>query len=108
MSVEIPQNMEDVAMKMAREQVRGHQVSEEEIINQAVLDIMQTLMDEALEGHYDDVAMRDGALVVTDFMGKELATVKAQGNDWVADFKENSDEMIDRLQEEVAKIVGGR
>lgn len=108
MSVEIPQNMEEVAMKMAREQVNGHQLSEEEIINQAVLDNMQALMDEALEGHYDDVSMQDGNLVVTDFMGKKLATVKPQGPNWIADFKQNSDEMIDRLQDKVVKIVGGR
>lgn len=108
MSVDIPQNMEEVAMKVAREAVHGHQLQEDDVINQAVLDIMQSLMDEALEGHYADVTMQDGQLVVTDFMGKQLATVRPQGPNWVSDFKKNSDEMIDRLQDEVVKIVGGR
>lgn len=108
MSVDIPQNMEEVAMKVAREAVHGHQLQENDVINQAVLDIMQSLMDEALEGHYDDVAMHDGQLIVTDFMGEQLAAVKPQGSDWVSDFKQNSDDMIERLQDEVIKIVGGR
>ena len=71
MSIEIPTNMEEVAMKIAQAQVRGTSLTKDEVIKTAVLDLMQSFMDEALEGHYDDVAWRDQTLVVTDFMAKK-------------------------------------
>ena len=55
MSVEIPENMEEVAMQLAQHQVRGEQVDEKAVIQNAVRDILQAFFDEALEGHYDDV-----------------------------------------------------
>ena len=53
MSIEIPTNMEEVAMKIAQAQVRGTSLTKDEVIKTAVLDLMQSFMDEALEGHYD-------------------------------------------------------
>lgn len=66
-------------MKIAQAQVRGTSLTKDEVIKTAVLDLMQSFMDEALEGHYDDVAWRDQTLVVTDFMGEEVGTVGARG-----------------------------
>ena len=55
MSVEIPENMEEVAMQLAQHQVRGEQVDEKTVIQNAVRDILQAFFVVALEGHYDDV-----------------------------------------------------
>lgn len=108
MSVEIPENMEDVAMKIARAGVHGQQLDEKQVITQAVLDIMQGFMDEALEGHYDDVAWNGKNLRVTDIMGKEVGVVKPVGDSFVADFKQNADDLVERLEDEAGHIVGGR
>lgn len=108
MSVEIPENMEDVAMKIARAGVHGKHLDEDQVITQAVLDIMQAFMDEALEGHYDDVAWKDNSLCVTDIMGKEVGIINPTNETFVADFKQNADELVERLENEAAGIVGGR
>lgn len=49
MSIEIPTNMEEVAVKIAQAQVRGTSLTKDEVIKTAVLDLMQSFMDEALE-----------------------------------------------------------
>lgn len=108
MSVEIPENMEDVAMKIARAGVHGKHLDEDQVITQAVLDIMQAFMDEALEGHYDDVAWKDNSLCVTDIMGEEVGIINPTNETFVADFKQNADELVERLENEAARIVGGR
>ncbi len=95
-------------MKIARAGVHGKHLDEDQVITQAVLDIMQAFMDEALEGHYDDVAWSGKNLRVTDIMGKEVGIVKPLKQDFVADFKQNADELVERLEDEAARIVGGR
>lgn len=108
MSVEIPQSMDDVVMQVAQRRLHGEQVSEDEVIHQAVQDILQALFDEALEGHYDDVHWAGDNLTVTDIMGKQVGELAPQGTNFIADFRENTDALITRLEEETAKIVGGR
>ena len=54
MSIEIPENMEEVAMKIgAGAQVRGEHLTQRMVIETAVTEILQSFMDEALEGHYE-------------------------------------------------------
>ena len=108
MSVEIPENMEEVAMKIARAGVHGQHLNEDQVIKQSVLDIMQAFMDEALEGHYDDVSWDDNNLKVTDIMGKEVGIVKPTEKTFVDDFKKNADDLVERLEAEASQIVGGR
>ena len=108
MSVEIPTNMEEVAMKIVQAQVRGTILTKDEVIQGAVLDLMQSFMDEALEGHYDDVSWRENQLVVTDFMGQEVGTVVPELASFNADFEANADALIERLEDAAERIVGGR
>lgn len=109
MSVDVPENMEEVAMKIARYQVHGQTVTEAAVINQAVKDILQAYLDEALEGHYDDVTMlHDGTLVVTDVMGDQAGQLKPQGKNWVADFKANADALDERFADAAQQIAGHR
>ena len=105
MSVEIPENMEEVAMQLAQHQVRGEQVDEKTVIQNAVRDILQAFFDEALEGHYDDVKWNGNDLVV---MGDEVGRIQPQSSSFVDDFKNDADSLIERLENATAKIVGGR
>lgn len=108
MSVEIPENMEEVAMQLAQHQVRGEQADETTVIQNAVRDILQAFFDEALEGHYDDVNWQGDDLVVTDFMGKEVGRIHPQASTFIDDFKTDADTLIERLEDETTTIVGGR
>lgn len=108
MSLEVPENMEEVAMVIAREKVHGHDLKEDDVINDAVRDILQSYLDEALEGHYDDVKFADGGLIVTDIMDKEVATVQPEGENWVVDFKKDADALSERFADLAQQIVGHR
>lgn len=108
MSEYIPENMEEVAVQVAKRQVHGEQVTPEEVIKQAVPDILQALLDEALEGRYDEVKSTGDKLIVTDAMGEKVGVVTPSGKSFVDDFKNDSDSLIAYLESQVAKIVGGR
>lgn len=108
MSVEIPENMEEVAMQLAQHQVRGEQADETTVIKNAVRDILQAYFDEALEGHYDDVNWSGDDLVITDFMGKEVGRISPVADSFITDFKNDADALMERLEDKTTKIVGGR
>ena len=108
MSEYIPENMEEVAVRVAKHQVHGEKVTPEEVIEQAVPDILQALLDEALEGCYDEVKRDGDKLIVTDVMGEQVGAVTPKGKSFVDDFKTDSDSLINYLEAQVAHIVGGR
>lgn len=108
MSMYVPESMEEVAMKVAQYQVHGQQVTPEQVIHDAVRDTLQALLDDALEGHYDDVHWVDDQLKVTDSMGADVALVSPEHTDFVADFKQDPSAVKDYLADQVAKMVGGR
>ncbi|WP_295728815.1 hypothetical protein [uncultured Limosilactobacillus sp.] len=109
MSLDVPENMEEVAMKIAQASVHGQKLTKEAVIMTAVRDILQAYLDEALEGHYDDVKMLDnGTLVVTDVMGSEAGRIKPLNGSWVNDFEQNADALDERFADEAQKIVGHR
>ena len=104
----IPENMEEVAVQVAKRQVHGEKVTPEEVIEQAVPDILQALLDDALEGHYDDVKRDGDQLIITDAMGEQVGVLTPKGASFVDDFKKDSDVLIEYLENQVAKLVGGR
>lgn len=108
MSAIVPENMEEVAMKIASAQVHGQKLTTAEVIKQAVFDIMQAEMDDALMGHYDDVAWDGQDLVVTDFTGKEVGRVSPQKDNFIEDFKNDAKSLEDRFAQVAAKVAGGR
>ncbi|WP_283583969.1 hypothetical protein [Limosilactobacillus difficilis] len=108
MSIEIPANMDEVAMKIAQAQVHGQKLTTEEVIRDAVKDTMQALMDEALAGHYDDVSWDGSDLVVTDFTGKTVGRVSPNAKDFTQEFRDSADKLSFRLAKAAKKIVGGR
>lgn len=108
MSEYVPENMEEVAVQVAKRQVHGEKVTPEEVIHQAVPDILQALLDEALEGCYDEVKWSGDHLVVTDAMGKQIGTVESQSESFIDDFKADADALIDRFETVTSRLVGGR
>ena len=108
MRVEIPQSMDDVVMQVAQRKLNGDTITEDEVIKNAVRDILQAFFDEALEGHYDDVKWAGNDLEVTDIMGKVVGKVAPKGKDFIADFRANTDDLLLRFENETTKIVGGR
>lgn len=65
------------------------------------------LLDNALDGHYDEVKWQDQALVVIDFMGEQVGQVTSETS-LVDEFKANADQLTDRLAQATEQIVGGR
>lgn len=108
MSIQVPENMEEVAMKIAQYQVHGQHLEMDDVIKDAVRDTLQEFMDEALLGHYDDVNWSGQDLVVTDIMGEKVGQLSPTGASFVDDFKQNADDLIERFENAATKIVGGR
>ena len=108
MSLDVPENMEEVAMKIAQYQVHGQHLEMDDVIKDAVRDTLQEFMDEALEGHYDDVAWAGENLVVTDIMGEKIGMAAPIRDSFIEDFKTDADELVLRLEQQAAQIVGGR
>lgn len=107
MSIEIPTNMEEVAMKVAQQQVRGNNITVDQVIQTAIQETLQALLDNALDGHYDEVKWQGQALVVIDFMGEQVGQVTSETS-LVDEFKANADQLTDRLAQATEQIVGGR
>ena len=99
MSIEIPTNMEEVAMKVAQQQVRGNNITVDQVIQTAIQETMQALLDNAFDGHYDEVKWQDQSLVVIDFMGELVGQVTSETS-LVDEFKSNA--------QATEQIVGGR
>ena len=108
MSIQIPENMEEVAMKIAQYQVHGQHLEMDDVIKDAVRDTLQEFMDEALEGNYDDVAWVGEDLVVTDIMGEKVGSASPIHASFIEDFMADANELVLRLEQQAAQIVGGR
>lgn len=110
MSIQIPQSMSEVEVQLLDRQKHGEHVTKEEVIRNAVRDTLQALMDEALDGHYDDVKWDDHGqnLLVIDIMGKQVGEVTPLKKDFIAEFTASPDNMLLHFDDAVTKIVGGR
>lgn len=108
MSVEIPENMEEVAMRVAVLKMRGHATTEEAVMQQAVLDALQQFVDQELDGHYDEVAYDGAQLVIFDLMHEEIGRLDPVAETFAADFRANADQTLMRLEELAHHVVGSR
>ncbi|WP_314319145.1 hypothetical protein [Paucilactobacillus nenjiangensis] len=108
MSVDIPQNMDEVAMNLARENRAGHNYSEDEVIKKAVLESLQAYTDEETEGHYDTVAWDGENMVVTDIMKAKMGQVEPVGANFIEDFRKDAMGLMFKLESAAAKITHGR
>lgn len=109
MSIQIPQNMGEVEAQLMDRRNHGEQVTADEVIKDAVRDILQALMDEALEGHYDDVKWDDqGKNLIIYSLGKSVGKVAPAKATFIEEFKTNPDDLMLHLDQAVTKIVTGR
>jgi hypothetical protein len=108
MSVEVPENLEEVAMRVALLKTRGRETTEKEVINQAVLDALQIFVDQELDGHYDTVKYDGAQLVIFDLMGEEISRLDPEQADFEQDFRTNADKTMLRLEDLAHQVVGSR
>ncbi len=107
MSELIPENMDEVKLKMARMLIDGHKVTEEEVIFQAVADLFQDYLEEAEEGHYDTSKLADDGVTftVTGISGRQIAEFKSNGETFIEDFKKDALDLCFRLEDEAQRIA---
>ncbi|USS90678.1 hypothetical protein [Fructilactobacillus carniphilus] len=105
----IPENMEEVQKRLTDRQAHGEQITEDQLIYETVCDLLQAYLINAEEGHYDSVKpVDDQTLEFVSVMGKHLGNYTAKGTSLVADFKQDSFQMLLDLEAAAQRIAGGR
>ncbi|MDT2736442.1 hypothetical protein P7H00_04750 [Enterococcus pseudoavium] len=103
----VPENMYEVEQKLNYFKEKGEEITEEEIIRQAVLDNAQQILDGDLEGPYWKVKWQseNQTLAIFDIMNKEVGTVASLSGSFTEDFRTSAANVIRQLAEEIQKIV---
>ncbi|TPR24656.1 hypothetical protein DY120_05080 [Apilactobacillus micheneri] len=106
MSESIPENMDEVKLKMARLKIDVHEdISEDDIITKAVSDLFQDYLDEAEEGHYDTGSLDVDTISVVGVTGDKITEFKSKEKDFISDFKKDAMALCFRLEDEAIKIA---
>lgn len=103
----VPENMYEIEQKLNYLKEKGNNITEEDVIRQAVLDNSQQILDGDLEGPYWKVKWQpvDKTLAFFDIMNKEVGTVESLSGSFVEDFRNSAPNVIRQLAEEIQKIV---
>ncbi|WP_057788775.1 hypothetical protein [Weissella minor] len=106
----IPQDMQEVADQVTLMQARGFDVSETDVIREALKAGFQAIVDDRMDGNYDTVRWDDEffALQIVSF-GDELEgeAKPAEGEaDFVEQFKVNANQVWFKLDNVAAKVIG--
>lgn len=103
----VPTTMPEVAEKLAYELEHGKKVTETDVIQRAVLDNAQQMLDGDLEGPYWKVLWQDldHLLVVQDIMNKDMGTVEPLKESFSGDFRENAPHLLQKMADQIQKIV---
>lgn len=107
MSELIPENMDEVKMKVARAQIDGKTFTEDEVIYQAVADLFQDYLEEAEEGHYDTSHLSDKGdkFTVIGINGEEIASFESTADDFIKDFRTDALKLCFRLEDKATSIA---
>lgn len=108
MSAVIPESMDEIMLKQTQLKKRGESVATDVLIKRAVLDAFQAFIDQELEGHYDQVSWEQDRLVVYDLNHNEIARLAPQSDSFVADFEDNAQLVLFKLEEHARKLIGSR
>ncbi|GEO74703.1 hypothetical protein FD30_GL000833 [Levilactobacillus namurensis DSM 19117] len=108
MFIQIPTDMDEVAMRQLQLKKMGDDRSEDAIIQQAVLDTFQAFLDQIEDGHYDTASWQGNDLIVTDILGHQTATIKPQGQSLIEDFRQSADQTQQYLQDQAIEAAGSR
>ncbi|USS88371.1 hypothetical protein M3M39_02525 [Fructilactobacillus hinvesii] len=105
----IPENMDEVEKRLAEKQAAGEKITRNQLIYETICDLLQAYLINAEEGHYDSVKpVDDQHLEFVSVMGKHLGMYTAKGESLVADFKQDSFQMLLDLEAAAQQIAGGR
>jgi len=108
MFIQIPSDMDEVQLRQLQLKQLGDVQSEEAIIKQAVLDTFQAFLDQIEDGHYDTASWQGETLIVTDINGDQTATVKPLGASFISDFRDQTDQTQQYLEDQAAIAAGTR
>lgn len=108
MFIQIPTDMDEVALRQLQLKKLGEDWTEEAVIKQGVLDTFQAFLDQIEDGHYDTATWQNEALIVTDILGQQTATVHPRGSSFIDDFRHNAELTQQYLEEQADRAAGGR
>lgn len=105
MSKLIPENMDEVNYKFNELSKSGNPVDIDDIISKSVSDLFQMYLESAEEGHYDTGELDGDTINVYGIGHFKQCSFKSKGTSFVEDFKNNSIELLLRLEEQADKIA---
>jgi hypothetical protein len=106
--IQIPHDMTELRIMMEQLKEMGKEVDQDQLIDQAVVDNAQQLLDEALDGHYFTCKLEEGSLVVYDVINLPTGSIEPMGKDFKEDFITDADNLWIHLSSNINRIVGGR
>lgn len=103
----VPINMLEVAEKMEWNQQHGVFTTEDAVIEEAILENAQDMLNGDLEGAYWKASwtVADQQLTILDVLGKEVASLSPLHASFTKDFRNNAPEVMRYLSEEIQRIV---
>ncbi|ABJ67407.1 hypothetical protein AAHB41_02320 [Pediococcus pentosaceus] len=106
--IQIPHDMTELRIMMEQLKEMGKEANEDQLIEQAVVDNAQQLLDEALDGHYFTCKLEDGKLVVYDVINLPTGSIEPLGKNFKEDFITDADNLWIHLSSNLNRIAGGR
>lgn len=106
MDDKIAVDMPTLMAQIADLEVRGESVDCAELIMTTILNGLQLIFDEKLEGHYYSVRREDDDFVVYDFINQPTGKITNAEFDFVAAFEKQAPFLWDMLEREVVKMLG--
>lgn len=106
--IQVPHDLTEVRVKKEQLKEQGQAVTEEQLIQQAIQDNAQHLLDDILDGHYFTCKLENDELVVYDVINAPTGKVASRGTSFAEDFTQDADGLWDYLDKQLSKIAGGR
>ncbi|MGX7352059.1 hypothetical protein [Enterococcus canis] len=103
----VPTNMQEATEKFNWFTQQGQATSLNEVIQQAILDNTQDMLNGALEGAYWKAKWLepDRQIQVLDVIGQPIGEITPTTTTFSADFQTNAAKLLQKLHDDVQKIV---
>ena len=106
--IQIPHDMTEFQVMVQQLKNEGKTVDEDALLQQAIVDNAQNLLDVILDGHYYTVKPEKDKLVVLDVINQPAGEITPIGKSFKEDFEKDADGFLDYLDDRLHKIAGGR
>jgi hypothetical protein len=106
--IQIPHDMTEFRVMVEQLKKMNKPVNEDELLDQAVVDNAQQLLDEILDGHYYTCKLVEGEIVVYDVINLPTGNIKPISDSFKEDFISDPDGLWIYLGSELGRIAGGR